>query len=387
MILKQPYRNLDHALKFGLRVQVSESLSYVLENFPVLDSPKKIFDFLKRRITYKKDPRGVELFQTVETLLDNNFHGITGAGDCDCFTIAALSTLLANGFTDSGIVLAGRNPLVPVHIWAYTYVDGQLYNLDLTNPHFNTTREYKWQQKIPYVLNQNEKNMLLQLAEGGTIPARYIHFPNSRVKVREDYYDNLSAGEFQSLCLSEGVDVDTLQELSKGRAERKAAKAEIKATKKAAKPRNVRKLAKVDAKAARKQTKADTKQIKQVGKADIRNARGQAKIIRANDPNRGQNFRAFTTAMFTPAQQPDNSPTPDDYAEFYNEQGVEVPEEIFPVPDEQEEFVEVEVPEQEEFVEIAEGWSASKPLLYTGLVFLGGALALGGQQVVKRYRR
>lgn len=337
MVSKQPYQNLAHALK-RFRIQVSESIPYALQNFPPLDTPEKIFNYLKLRTTYRKDPKGVELFQTLPTLLENNYHGTTGAGDCDCFTIAALSTLLANGFTDSGIVLAGRNPLTPVHIWAYTIVNGQRYELDLTNKLFNTTRPYSHLQSIPYKLNPTEKAMILELAEGprrrrGSYHVRsyfrryplheggndhpYIFLPNRGIQVREDFYDHLSAGEFQQLCLSEGVDFDTLQELSSKRAERKAAKQARKIEKKTAKmeikamkPKNVRKAARQDSKAVRKQTKVDTRQIKTQGKADIRTSRGQAKIVRADarviraqDPNRGQNFRAFTQAVFTPKQQ------------------------------------------------------------------------------------
>src|SRR5258708_1246954 len=96
-----PYQDLTHALRH-FPGQVSESIPYVIENFPPLSSPEKIFNYLKLRTTYKKDPPGRELFQTTQTLFDDNYHGIPGAGDCDCFTNTVLATLIANGFTDTG---------------------------------------------------------------------------------------------------------------------------------------------------------------------------------------------------------------------------------------------------------------------------------------------
>lgn len=319
------YRDLNHALGY-LKKQVEASLPYALHKCPKLSSPEAIFNWLKLRTTYKHDPRGIELFQSLQTLLgEANFHKIRGAGDCDCFTIAALALLLANGFTDCGIVLAGRSPLTAVHIWAYCNYQGRRVNLDLTNAYYNQTRHYPYTQHIPYVLNQKEKSMLLQLAEGNrkrgrvnvsshsrrfplheggqSIGSPYIYFPQRGLKIREDYYDNLSAGEFQKMCLSEGLSVPEIIELSAKRAERKAAKQEKKATKVAAKTarkenrqtaRVLKKETKQAAKVQKKESRpirqfvkgrAERKIVKQQGKADSKIARQQgradARFVRA----------------------------------------------------------------------------------------------------------
>lgn len=165
---KKPYVNLNDTLK-ALRVQVIDSMPYAINDTPKFKTPEDIFNWLKVRTTYKKDPRGIELFQALPTLLnDNNFHGIRGAGDCDCFTIAALAMLTANGF-DSGIVLAGRNKFVPVHIYAYVDTETGRDYFDLTNNWYNVTRQYDYLQHIPLKFNPKEKkNMFLQLAENGT---------------------------------------------------------------------------------------------------------------------------------------------------------------------------------------------------------------------------
>ena len=207
-----------------MRVQISESIPYALSEMPKLNSPEKCFDWLKAHTTYKHDPKRVELFQTLPTLLDNNWHGKPGAGDCDCFTIAAVSTLLANGFDNCGIVLAGRSPNRAVHIWAYVDTPEGRKNLDLTNKYFDQTRHYPYLQHIPYQLNKTEKDMMLELAEGYEPSMPYIHLRNSGMKMRADALDHLSAGKFQSYCLSEGVPVEEISELSAGRAQRKAAR-------------------------------------------------------------------------------------------------------------------------------------------------------------------
>lgn len=286
-----PYQNLNHALKL-FRQQVSESIPYAQENFPALSSPQAVFNYLKPRTTYKKDPKGRELFQHLQTLMEGSRVGIPGAGDCDCFTIAALATLLANGFTDCGIVLVGRkpSPFPPVHIYAYVDDQGERKYLDLTNRMYNYERDYLYKQHVPYKVNQEEQNMILELAEGG-LSRRGGHLKNtvnaftgsktakrftnskfgkrlsntriareaqrainyiplqSGVNVREDYYDGMSAAEFQNTMLSEGLDPMQIMELSSKRSDRKAARVSARMQKRAMKPRNVRKLLKQQSKA------------------------------------------------------------------------------------------------------------------------------------------
>lgn len=312
-VKKMQYQNLDHSLRL-FRGQVSEGLEYAKTEMPALDTPEKIFNWLKLRTRYKHDPKNTELFQTLPTLLDNNFHGITGAGDCDCFTIAALSTLLANGFYNCGIVLVGRNRFNPVHIYAYVEDNGKRYFLDLTNKYFDQTRFYPYAQYIPFKINQNEKNMMLQLAEMSAPRKRsfkkptegqlahwrkiqekkrqqqmeherrramgivqrpnvnHIFMPSKGVQIREDYFDNLSAGEFQNMLLSEGYGLEEIVELSGRRGERRRQRKDEKRQLK--KEKRQAKTDKIKAKAEAKRAKGEAKKMKAQAKIDKANRSG-----------------------------------------------------------------------------------------------------------------
>lgn len=257
-VKKMPYQNLNHALRL-FRGQVMEGIPYAQENIPPLNSPEKIFNWLKLRTKYKNDPKGTELFQTLPTLLDNNYHGLTGHGDCDCFTIAALSILLANGFTDCGIVLVGRSPLTAVHIYAWVNDKGEKKILDLTNRVFNYERSYPYKQFINFKLTPKEKQaMTLQLASNGNelLPG-YIWMPSQGVHLREDIFDDtMSGSEFQDMLLSEGYLPQEAGELLAGRAKRQARRAqrqEKKATKQQQKKE--KRAAKIDIKKARAEKK------------------------------------------------------------------------------------------------------------------------------------
>lgn len=304
------YQNLNHALKL-FKVQVLEGIPYAQTECPKFETPEQAFEWLKLRTKYKNDPKGTELFQTLPTLLENNFHGITGHGDCDCFTIAILSILAANKFKNIGIVLVGRNTFNPVHIYAYCVNDkGEKQYLDLTNKYFDQTRYYPYKQEIPFNLTPNEeKNMMLQLAEMGA-PRRkrnfkqptpgqvahwrkvqqkraeeikrqraeherrarlglvkrpnfnHIYLPSKGVQIREDYFDTrLSNGEFQNMLLSEGYELSEVEELAGRRGER----------------RREKKKEKHDAKMEKKRAKTDIKKAK----AEKKRAKGEAARDRA----------------------------------------------------------------------------------------------------------
>jgi hypothetical protein len=54
----------------GIRTQVIDSIQYVQENFTKFRNPEQMFNYLKSITTYRNDPPGVELLQSVPTLLD-----------------------------------------------------------------------------------------------------------------------------------------------------------------------------------------------------------------------------------------------------------------------------------------------------------------------------
>jgi hypothetical protein len=146
-VLITPYTNINATMR-GIRTQVIDSLDYCANKMPVFDNPQQMFDNLKLMVTYKNDPQGVELLQSVPTLFEENYWGKSGSGDCDCFSILVLSMCAVHGWKNQQIVLAGRSKLAPVHIWTRVKYDNVWYDLDLTQPHFNTTRKYKFVQYL-----------------------------------------------------------------------------------------------------------------------------------------------------------------------------------------------------------------------------------------------
>jgi len=145
---RMPYRNIDHTLKM-LLVQVRDSMEYACEVCPRTKSPEQIFYWLKNRTVYRNDPPATELLQTFPTMMENNKHGITGAGDCDCFTIALISCLKANGIDDIAIILRGRDPDTAVHIYPAVWNGKKYVALDLTNEYYGDERKYPYRQTLP----------------------------------------------------------------------------------------------------------------------------------------------------------------------------------------------------------------------------------------------
>lgn len=146
-VLIVPYTDINATMR-GIRTQVIDSLDFCVNEMPSFSDPESMFKTLKEVITYKNDPVGTELLQSVPTLFNANYWGRSGAGDCDCFSILALSMFCANGFNKKRIVLAGRSKLAPSHIWTMVYYNGKWYDFDLTQPYFNTRRKYKYIQYL-----------------------------------------------------------------------------------------------------------------------------------------------------------------------------------------------------------------------------------------------
>jgi len=150
MKARMPYKNINHTLK-SIKRQIIDGLPYALNECPQFDTPEQIFNWLKLRTTYKNDPKGIELLQSLPTLLEENWHGRTGHGDCDCFTIAAMTLLVANGFKNLYVVLVGRNRYTPVHIYCGIIDrDGVFRVLDLTNKRYDQERYYPHKQELKF---------------------------------------------------------------------------------------------------------------------------------------------------------------------------------------------------------------------------------------------
>jgi hypothetical protein len=148
MIAEKPYKDINQVMD-GIRTQIIDSVDYCYSRFSGFTDPRELFAYLKQITTYVPDPERIELLQTAQTLFENNYHGTPGAGDCDCFTILAHACFIANGFGVSSIVLTGRDPHLPVHIYSLIKNGSQVYIFDLTNPFIDMERFYPYKQVLP----------------------------------------------------------------------------------------------------------------------------------------------------------------------------------------------------------------------------------------------
>lgn len=244
-----------------LKKQVIEGVPYACEELPRFSTPEQIFKYFKARTIYKSDPKDTELFMTLPTFLNKNYHNIPGAGDCDDFTIALLTALIANGFFDCGIVLVGRNRLNAVHIYCYCDDKGERKYLDLTNAVPLKERSYPYRQELYFPIDKNLKQkiktMNLQLAENSVVPSLgynpYVYLPSKGVQVREDMLDTLPLKEFTNSLSEEGYTGDQIAELSARRAKRASTPKQPSARKQSKTSKNIARETKAQARLVRAQ--------------------------------------------------------------------------------------------------------------------------------------
>ncbi len=144
-----PYVSLEDTL-IAMKQQIKDSIPFAENFLPRRKmSPKEIFTTLKSNVIYFNDPHDRELLQSMPTLFSKkNYHNIYGAGDCDCFTIAALACLFSKGYKENFIVIVGRNNSNAVHVYAKTIYGGSKKTLDLTNHSYNYERYYPFRQEL-----------------------------------------------------------------------------------------------------------------------------------------------------------------------------------------------------------------------------------------------
>jgi hypothetical protein len=143
---KIPYRSLDHTLK-AMAVQIKDSLEFADRFLPQTTSVDEIWRILKDNLTYKHDPPGVELLQSFPSLMQDNYWGVPGSGDCDCFTIAAIACAVVRGFPARAVVV-GNSKEAPSHIYAELWDGNKWVIFDLVNTTLGETKDYKFVQTI-----------------------------------------------------------------------------------------------------------------------------------------------------------------------------------------------------------------------------------------------
>lgn len=141
------YKTLEDVL-YQIVTLARKGVPYMAKKIPsYVGSPEQLFFYLSSHTTYRDDPPNTELLQSPKSLFENNYWGVPGTGDCDCFTILLIASLLAMGADRNSIeiVLAGDKRTIPKHI----YITYKGKPMDLTNAFFNYERDYPYLQHIP----------------------------------------------------------------------------------------------------------------------------------------------------------------------------------------------------------------------------------------------
>jgi hypothetical protein len=140
------YRSLANTLDM-LDQQISVSVPFA-EDFcaNVSANPHSLFKFLKMQTTYRDDPPGIELIQSMPSLFLDNYYGIPGMGDCDCFTTTACASMIALGIP-TGYTIFGNGEW-PTHIAADSYYQDQRTIFDLVAPRLGMVKDYKWSKSF-----------------------------------------------------------------------------------------------------------------------------------------------------------------------------------------------------------------------------------------------
>ena len=148
-VLKKNYTDLNDCLRH-IRYQVEDSRNFAKNFVPKFNNPIEFFFWLKPYLNYQLDPDGTELLQSFQTLINKNYYGQSGRGDCDCFTIAQLSACIEQNWKgcEIWIKLCGRNKTHARHIYGGVDFKGKEIALDFTNKLPGVERFYPYVQKI-----------------------------------------------------------------------------------------------------------------------------------------------------------------------------------------------------------------------------------------------
>jgi len=123
--------------------QIEDSLDYASGFVMAGTTPSALFSMLKTLTTYKNDPPGVELLQSMPSLFMNNFWGKSGAGDCDCFSITTVACCKVLNIP-CRLVLVGNSPKAPSHVYVEVKDKGGWVPFDLVNTFYGETKKYRY---------------------------------------------------------------------------------------------------------------------------------------------------------------------------------------------------------------------------------------------------
>ena len=146
---RYPYKSLKDTLdqiEKQIDISVPFAVDFIAKNGKKPVTIQQLFDILKSKTHYQDDPKGVELIQSMPSLFLDNYYGIPGTGDCDCFTVTACACMISEDFS-TGFTIYG-NGLQPTHIAAdyYEYRFSRPYRVpfDLVAPQLGIVKNYRW---------------------------------------------------------------------------------------------------------------------------------------------------------------------------------------------------------------------------------------------------
>lgn len=144
--------NLKQVLGYLVQ-QANISVPYCAERWGTQNTVNDIWNIGRRYLVYHSDDEEIEQIQSVGTLFEDNIHGASGHGDCDCFTVFTLAMLMANwdacNIDGCAIVLQGNKRSVPSHILVAVYPNSKEHIfIDFTEPNLNQVRKYNYLQFV-----------------------------------------------------------------------------------------------------------------------------------------------------------------------------------------------------------------------------------------------
>jgi hypothetical protein len=133
------FKNLSQVKRL-IGLKITESNQFAANFVPsYIKTAEDCFMWLKTKTTYLNDPPGIELLQSFQSLILDNYHGVPGAGDCDCLTIAAAATLNTRPRPIPFKIIYCGNGKAPTHV--FLSANGTAF--DLTTNSFGALRPYK----------------------------------------------------------------------------------------------------------------------------------------------------------------------------------------------------------------------------------------------------
>lgn len=144
MIYKEKFTSPQRTLELiEIQANAPENVSFAKKYFPPFNNGIEIWEKLKPITRFKADPKEIDTIQGISTLFSNtrNIHGVSGLGDCDCFTSALASIAISNKLPYQYIIQGNDKPS---HI--AIKIDGTI--LDLTNPIPDYLRQYQFTKYI-----------------------------------------------------------------------------------------------------------------------------------------------------------------------------------------------------------------------------------------------